>query len=86
MRANAVYKIKINAAKELYQSLLLEELETDSLSNRSDISLKFEEPDTIIIKIESRDPTSLRAATNTWLRLAMTGIGVYESCFSNEIK
>ncbi|NLI62865.1 MAG: hypothetical protein GX362_05660 [Methanosarcinaceae archaeon] len=78
MKADAVYTIKAVGAKELYKCLLLEEEGCDSMSDRSDISLEFKEPETLIISINSRDTTSLRAATNTWLRLANTGLEIYE--------
>lgn len=85
MRSEAIYTFDTVCAKELYTCLLCEEAETDSISERSKISLELKTQTKLVLKIESRDPASLRAATNTWLRLIMTAMDVHDSLLYGNI-
>lgn len=85
MRVTASYRFETPDAAKIYTSLLPES--EDPVSDRSVIRLFLVPsnspsersegvPDTLVLEIESCDITSMRSATNTWLRLIMTGSDV----------
>jgi len=85
MKVTASYRFETPDAAKIYACLLPES--EDPVSDRSVIRLFLVPPDgssesaagmpdTLVLEIESCDITSMRSATNTWLRLIMTGSDV----------
>ena len=62
-------------ASEVYSCLLPET--NDPISDRSVIRLSLGADGVLVLHIESDDITSMRSATNTWLRLIMATSDVF---------
>lgn len=77
MEATSVYKFKSKnelLLNNIYHSIF-PELDM-KISDKSTVKLFFERTDILVLYIESKNITSLRATTNTWLRLIKVAFDV----------
>jgi tRNA threonylcarbamoyladenosine modification (KEOPS) complex Pcc1 subunit len=76
-KVNSTYKIDADNVEFLYKSIIPELKTTDTAGVRASVVI-HKTPEKLIIKIKASDITSCRAATNSWLRLALIAADVNE--------
>jgi KEOPS complex subunit Pcc1 len=67
MRHEAQFWFRSDRARELFRAVSPEM--AAEVNPRSRAECRFEEPDTLVLKVQATDVPALRASLNMWLRL-----------------
>jgi KEOPS complex subunit Pcc1 len=67
MKHEAQFRFRSDRAREIFRAVSPET--AAEVNPRSRAECRFEEPDTLILKVSATDVAALRASLNMWLRL-----------------